>query len=252
MRTGTRLKDKGRGKGRTRQIGYRTPAHDCNRAGLTVSQIMLAVVVAMSLHVALAPATAAQKTLRIVALGDSLTAGYGLAGKDRFASKLQAALRARGHTVEVADAGVSGDTASGGLSRLDWAVPPGTDAVIVELGSNDALRGVDPPVTRAALDQIIGKLKARKIEVLLAGMRAPPNMGPVYERAFNALYPALAEAHGVVFYPFFLDGVAAVRHLNQDDGMHPNARGVDAIVKKITPFAERLIARVTARRQAAQ
>jgi acyl-CoA thioesterase-1 len=183
-----------------------------------------------------------------VAFGDSLTAGYGLPAQDAFPAKLQAALKAKGHNVEIENAGVSGDTASGGLSRLDWSIPDGTDAVIVELGANDMLRGVEPAVTRNALDAIIARLKARNIAVLLCGMQAPPNMGADYARAFNAIYPALASTHQVVFYPFFLDGVAAVTTLNQRDGMHPNAAGVDAIVARILPKVEELVARVRASR----
>jgi acyl-CoA thioesterase I len=187
---------------------------------------------------------AAAATLTIVALGDSLTAGYGLNGNAAFPARLQAALRARGHTgVSIVNAGVSGDTTSGGLQRLDWSVPQGTDAVIVELGANDALRGVDPKVTKAALDRILARLAARHIPVLLAGMKAPRNMGPDYVRAFDAIYPALASTHQVVFYPFFLAGVAADPKLNQADGLHPNAAGVDVIVTRMLPSVEKLIGR---------
>ena len=154
-------------------------------------------------HQALAPQPV------IVAFGDSLTAGLGLPEQESFPSQLEQALRERGQDVKVINAGVSGDTASGGLGRLDWSVPTGTDAVIVELGANDALRGLDPALTKTALDEILSKLAARHIAVLLAGMRAPPNMGADYARAFDAIYPALASTHPVVFYPFFLDGVAA-------------------------------------------
>ena len=143
---------------------------------------------------------------------------------------------------------MSGDTASGGLARLDWSVPDGTDAVIVELGANDMLRGVDPKVTRAALEQIVSRLKQRGIEVLLCGMLAAPNYGADYATAFNAIYPELAAAHDVVFYPFFLDGIAADAKLNQRDGLHPTAAGVDTIVTRITPKVEELIARVRAKR----
>jgi acyl-CoA thioesterase-1 len=143
---------------------------------------------------------------------------------------------------------VSGDTASGGLERLGWSVPDGTDAVILELGANDMLRGIEPAVTKKALDAIIAKLRARRIVVLLCGMQAPPNMGRDYMRAFNAIYPALASTQQVVFYPFFLDGVAANGNLNQSDGLHPNAAGVDVIVTRILPKVEELIARVQASR----
>jgi acyl-CoA thioesterase-1 len=182
--------------------------------------------------------------VKIVALGDSLTAGYGLPSAAAFPAKLEKALRAKGHDVTIANAGVSGDTASGGLGRIGWSVPEGTDAVIVELGANDALRGIDPKVTKTALDQILTKLDARHIPVLLAGMRAPRNMGADFARKFDAIYPALASTHRVVFYPFFLDGVATDAALNQGDGMHPNATGVDRIVQRMLPSVEALLARV--------
>ena len=194
------------------------------------------------------PVLAADAPVRIVALGDSLTAGFGLPREATFPARLEAALRARGLAVEVANAGVSGDTASGGLARLDWSVPEGTHAVIVELGANDALRGIDPAVTRSALEAILRRLGERHIAVLLTGMRAPPNMGAEYVRAFDAVFPALAAAHDVVFDPFFLDGVAADRALNQPDGLHPTAGGVEAIVRRILPKAEELVARVKAKR----
>ena len=180
--------------------------------------------------------------LRIVALGDSLTAGYGLDAEASFPARLEAELRARGHDVEVSNAGVSGDTSRGGLERLDWAVPEGTDAVILELGANDALRGIEPAATRANLDAIVERLVERGIAVLLAGMQAPPNLGDDYSEDFNAMFPDLAERHDVLLYPFFLDGVAADRSLNQSDGMHPNAAGVDVIVEGMIEPVEALIA----------
>lgn len=195
-------------------------------------------------------AAATERPVKIVALGDSLTAGYQLPAADALPARLERALRARGHAVEIVNAGVSGDTSTGGLSRLDWSVPEGTDAVILELGANDVLRGIEPKVTRAALDEIIGRLKRRGVEVLLCGMRSPPNMGPEFVQAFNAIYPELAAKHGVSFYPFFLDGVAADPKLNQADGVHPNAAGIEAIVTRILPKAEALIARVRAKRGA--
>jgi acyl-CoA thioesterase I len=179
------------------------------------------------------PASAAP--LQIVALGDSLTAGYGLAQGEDFATRLEAALAQQGIDAKVVNAGVSGDTAPAGVARLDWAVPDGTALVIVELGANDALRGVDPAVTRDALDRLLTRLKARNTKALLVGMRAPPNMGADYVRSFDAIYPALAREHGVPFYPFFLEGVAGDARLNQPDGMHPTAAGVEAIVKGILP-----------------
>ena len=182
--------------------------------------------------------------MKVVVLGDSLSAGYGLPVEAAFPAKLAQALKAKGIAATIVNAGVSGDTASGGLGRLDWSVPDGTDAVIVELGANDALRGVDPKLTNKALDGILTKLKDRKIAVLLAGMQSPRNMGPDYVRDFDGIFPALAATHGSVFYPFFLDGVATDSNLNQGDGMHPNAAGVDVIVARIMPKVEELIARV--------
>ena len=191
----------------------------------------------------------AAEPLRIVAFGDSLTAGLGLSEKDAFPVKLEAALKAKGHDVEVINAGVSGDTASGGLARLDWSVPDKVDAVILELGANDALRGVAPSATRKALDDTIRRLQSRNIPVLLAGMQAPRNMGADYIAAFDRIYPELAREHGVLFYPFFLDGVAARSQLNQRDGIHPTAEGVDVIVRGILPYVEKLIAEAHANRK---
>lgn len=202
----------------------------------------LAVLVALFMAVSGMISSARAEPLQIVVLGDSLAAGYGLGPGDGFTDKLQAALRARGHDVAVANAGVSGDTSSGGLSRLDWSVPDGTGLVILELGANDMLRGISPDITEKNLDAMLARLKARDIAVLLAGMRAAPNLGPDYQKAFDGLYPRLAEAHGVPFYPFFLDGVAGNAALNQPDGMHPNAAGVDLIVEHILPAVEKAIA----------
>jgi acyl-CoA thioesterase-1 len=196
----------------------------------------------------LAPAAAAEKPIKIVAFGDSLMAGYQLPMSAAFPAQLEKALKAKGLNVEIANAGVSGDTASGGLSRLDWSVPDGTDAVIVELGANDMLRNVDPKVTRAALEQIVTKLKQRGIEVMLAGMRSVANYGDEYAKQFNAIYPELATTHNLVFYPFFLDGIAADAKLNQRDGLHPTEAGVETIVTRITPKVEELIARIRAKR----
>ena len=186
--------------------------------------------------------------MKIVALGDSLTAGLGLSASEAFPAKLEKALKARGLAVEIANAGVSGDTASGGLARLDWAVPADTDAVIVELGANDMLRGTDPQIARRALEEIVRRLTDRRIAVLLAGMRAAPNLGPEYARQFEAIYPELAAKYDVVFYPFFLDGIAAESRLNQRDGLHPTKAGVDAIVARILPKVEELVARVRDKR----
>jgi acyl-CoA thioesterase-1 len=185
-----------------------------------------------------------KRPLKIVALGDSLTAGYGLPADAAFPVVLEAALRARGHAVEIVNAGVSGDTASGGLERLDWSVPEGTDAVILELGANDMLRGLDPAQTKKTLDTVIRRLKERNVAVLLAGMYASRNLGPDYVARFDALYPDLAKAHDLVLYPFFLDGVAGERRLNLPDGLHPTADGVRVIVERILPTVERFLAGV--------
>lgn len=183
-------------------------------------------------------AAGAARPIRLAVLGDSLTAGFGLAASDAFPAKLQKALRDKGIAVDILNAGVSGDTTSGGLARLDWSIPPETEAVIVELGANDALRGVDPAVTRKALDGILTRLKARNVAVLLCGMYAPPNYGADYAAKFNGIYPDLAKTHGVALYPFFLDGVATVANLTQSDGLHPTAAGIDVVVQRILPTVE--------------
>jgi acyl-CoA thioesterase-1 len=203
----------------------------------------------VALLVAAGPAEikAADRVVKIVALGDSLTTGLGLPAQEAFPARLQKALNDKGIKAEIVDAGVSGDTSSGGLSRLDWSVPQDADAVIVELGANDALRAVDPKVTREAVTAIVAKLRERKVEVLLCGMLAPRNLGADYAAAFDPIYPAIAKAHDVVFYPFFLDGIAADPKFTQSDGMHPNAAGVGKIVEGILPKVEELIARVRAR-----
>ena len=221
----------------------RVPSHVFAKSGLGILALIL------SLLTAPAPVAGERDTV-LVAFGDSLTAGFGLAPEAAFPRQLEKALRARGHAVRVVNAGVSGDTASAGLTRLKWAVPEGADAVILELGANDALRGLDPDVTRAALERIIAALKADDIAVLLAGMRAPRNLGPEYGARFDAIYPALAEAHGLLLYPFFLDGVAAEPALNLPDGLHPNAKGVAVIVERILPSVEELLRRLAARRAA--
>jgi acyl-CoA thioesterase-1 len=173
--------------------------------------------------------------VKLVVLGDSLAAGYGLKEGDAFPAKLQTALRAKGIDVTVVNAGVSGDTAKQGLERLDWAVEPDADAVIVELGANDALRGIDPNETRASLEKIISRLRSRKIPIMIAGMLAPPNMGAAYKELFDRIYPSLAGEHGLRLYPFFLEGVATEPDYNLEDGIHPNARGVDEIVRRMAP-----------------
>jgi acyl-CoA thioesterase-1 len=184
------------------------------------------------------------RPLRLVALGDSLTAGYGLPAEAAFPAVLERALKQRGHNVEVANAGVSGDTASGGLQRLEWSVPDGTDGVILELGANDMLRGLDPKVTCQALETIIQRLKARGIPVMLAGMYATRNLGPDYVARFDAIYRDLAGTYGLVLYPFFLEGVAGQKGLNLPDGLHPTAQGVEQIVRGILPSVEAFVAQI--------
>lgn len=186
--------------------------------------------------------TARAEPIRIVGFGDSLMAGYGLDAGQGFPEKLEKALRDKGHDVVITNAGVSGDTTSGGLSRLDWSVPDGTQFVILELGANDMLRGIGPDITKKNLDAMISRLKERNISVLLAGMRAAPNLGPDYQAGFDAIYPALAETHGVPLYPFFLDGVTADRAYLLEDGMHPNAAGIDRMVERILPTLEKWLA----------
>jgi acyl-CoA thioesterase-1 len=203
-----------------------------------------AVAASLAFVSAMAQPGSAGRPVKIVALGDSLTAGLGLPADAAFPARLAGVLAQKGIAAEVVNAGVSGDTTADGLARLDWSVPDDTDAVILELGANDALRGLDPAQTRANLDAILRRLAVRRIPVLLAGMRAPPNLGAEYTKAFDAIYPDLAAAHGVIFYPFFLDGVAAERGLNQGDGIHPTTAGVDVIVAKILPKAEELVARI--------
>lgn len=176
--------------------------------------------------------------IKLVAFGHSLTAGFGLPEAAAFPTRLAAALKQRGLAVDVVNAGVSGDTSSGGRDRLEWSIPDGTNAVIVELGANDALRGLDPAMTRQALDDIIAKLKARGISVFLCGMYAPRNLGADYAQRFDAIYPELAKKYDVPLYAFFLDGVAGSAALNQPDGLHPTAEGVNIIVTRILPSIE--------------
>ena len=178
-------------------------------------------------------AAADARTINLVGFGDRLMAGYQLPPGDGFPEKLQTALKAKGLDVAIANAGVSGDTTTGGLARIDWSIPDGTDGVILELGANDALRGIPPEESEKNLDQMIGRLKERGIAVLLVGMMAPPNMGADYAARFNPIYRKLSEKHGVPLYGFFLDGVALDAGLKLDDGMHPNAKGVDVMVGKM-------------------
>jgi acyl-CoA thioesterase-1 len=185
---------------------------------------------------------AAARVPEILAFGDSLTAGFGLPPEAAFPSRLEARLKVEGVGPHVVNAGVSGDTTAGGLARLDWALADKPDIVILELGANDALRGIDPRVVRANLDAMIEKIQASGAKLLLMGMRAPPNWGEDYRHQFERIYPELARAHGVTLYPFFLEGVAMDPKLNQPDGLHPNEAGVAALVDRIAPVVARLIA----------
>jgi acyl-CoA thioesterase I len=199
-----------------------------------------AVLLTVLLMLALSPAGASP--VRLLVLGDSLAAGYGLPHDDGFEAQLQAALAARGHDVRIIDAAVSGDTTACGRARLDWALADGADAAIVELGANDGLRGVDPKAMEANLTAILDTLAAKHIPVLLAGMYAPPNLGPEYGRAFRAVFERLGRRPGILYDPFFLEGIATDRALNQGDGLHPNAEGVKRIVARLTPLVEKLLA----------
>ena len=185
----------------------------------------------------------------ILALGDSLTAGYGLDKGLSFPAKLQTRLIEMGIDVVVVNGGVSGDTSAGGLARIGWLLNPRPDAVIIELGANDGLRGLDPASTRNNIDAIISMLKGENIPVLLTGMQAPPNLGRDYGAEFNSIYPEMAAKHGTVYYPFYLKGVAAVAELNQKDGIHPNAQGVDIIVGAILPSVRQLIEQIKPKRK---
>ncbi|MBC8445110.1 MAG: arylesterase [Rhodospirillaceae bacterium] len=191
----------------------------------------------------------ASETLKILVLGDSLSAGYGLLRADAFPSQLERALIEDGVDVKVVNAGVSGDTSAGGLSRLDWALSEGVDMVIIELGANDGLRGLEPAETIKNLDGILTILRKRGLAVLLTGMQAPPNLGAEYAREFAAIYPRLAEKFNVTLYPFFLDGVAAIPELNQEDTIHPNVKGVRVVVGGILPYVKRTLQGIYAKGQ---
>ena len=202
-----------------------------------------AVILVLAAFTAQAATPAIAKPLTIVAFGDSLVAGLGLPQEQAFPARLEAALRERGHDVTILNAGVSGDTSAAGLARLDWSIPDGVNGVVVELGANDMLRGIDPQQTRQNLDAILSRLKQRNIPVLLTGMRASPNLGAEYASRFDSIFPELAAKHDATLYPFFLEGVAAQSSLNQPDGMHPNPQGVDTIVGNFVPVMEAFLVR---------
>jgi acyl-CoA thioesterase-1 len=207
---------------------------------------ILALIVTLAAFTITPAASVRAEPLQVVGFGDSLMAGFGLGPGEGFTDRLQAALQGKGHDVAVANAGVSGDTTSGGLARLDWSVPDGTRLVILELGANDMLRGVDPALVEQNLDAMLSRLKSRGIPVVLAGMVAAPNLGHAYGEQFGAIYPTLAAKYGATLYPFFLDGVAGDKSMQLEDGMHPNAAGVERMVERFLPTMEKALAELPA------
>lgn len=205
---------------------------------------LLHFIVMVALFAGSGSARAQEKAINLVGFGDSLMAGYQLAPSESYTAQLEAALKAKGLNVMITNAGVSGDTTSGGLSRIDWSVPDGTGGVILELGANDALRGIAPEQSEKNLDAMLTRLKERGIKVLLAGILAPPNMGGDYAEKFNPIYKRLAEKHAVPVYPFFLDGVTTVPGMQLEDGMHPNARGVAVMVERTLPMVESFLGEI--------
>ncbi|MNH84407.1 Arylesterase precursor [compost metagenome] len=205
---------------------------------------LLHFIVMVALFAGSGSAKAQEKAINLVGFGDSLMAGYQLAPSESYTAQLEAALKAKGLNVTITNAGVSGDTTSGGLSRIDWSVPDGTSGVILELGANDALRGIAPEQSEKNLDAMLTRLKGRGIPVLLAGILAPPNMGGDYAEKFNPIYKRLAEKHAVPLYPFFLDGVTTVPGMQLEDGMHPNAKGVAVMVERTLPMVESFLGEI--------
>ena len=216
---------------------------------LLLRNVAMAALIPLLLAGFVGPARSAEP-VRIVVLGDSLVAGFNIPTDQAFPAQLERALKAKGHNVEVINAGVSGDTTAGGRERLQWSVPEKTDAVVLELGANDALRGLDPKRAKANLEAIIKSLQASGSEILLAGMAAPRNLGETYVAAFDGMYPELARQYGLLLYPFFLDGIVMNPSFNLADGLHPNPKGVAVIVERFLPKAEELIAKVQARKAA--
>jgi len=211
---------------------------------LSFKASLLHFIVMVALFAGSGSARAQEKAINLVGFGDSLMAGYQLAPSESYTAQLEAALKAKGLNVMITNAGVSGDTTSGGLSRIDWSVPDGTGGVILELGANDALRGIAPEQSEKNLDAMLTRLKERGIKVLLAGILAPPNMGGDYAEKFNPIYKRLAEKHAVPVYPFFLDGVTTVPGMQLEDGMHPNARGVAVMVERTLPMVESFLGEI--------
>jgi acyl-CoA thioesterase-1 len=212
---------------------------------LSFKASLLHFIVMVALFAGSGSARAQEKAINLVGFGDSLMAGYQLAPSESYTAQLEAALKAKGLNVMITNAGVSGDTTSGGLSRIDWSVPDGTGGVILELGANDALRGIAPEQSEKNLDAMLTRLKERGIKVLLAGILAPPNMGGDYAEKFNPIYKRLAEKHAVPVYPFFLDGVTTVPGMQLEDGMHPNARGVAVMVERTLPMVESFLGEIS-------
>jgi acyl-CoA thioesterase-1 len=212
---------------------------------LSFKASLLHFIVMVALFAGSGSAKAQEKAINLVGFGDSLMAGYQLAPSESYTAQLEAALKAKGLNVMITNAGVSGDTTSGGLSRIDWSVPDGTGGVILELGANDALRGIAPEQSEKNLDAMLTRLKERGIKVLLAGILAPPNMGGDYAEKFNPIYKRLAEKHAVPVYPFFLDGVTTVPGMQLEDGMHPNARGVAVMVERTLPMVESFLGEIS-------
>jgi acyl-CoA thioesterase-1 len=210
--------------------------------------IITATLICGGLH-GVPPVVAKDKAVHIVAFGDSLIAGYGLPPGSDFASRLATVLSKKGANARITNAGVSGDTTTAGLARFDWAIAADTDAVVLELGANDGLRGIAPKIARANLDKILSKLKARNIPVLLAGMLAPANWGEKYAIQFNSMFAELATQYGALLYPFFLEGIITKPSLKLADGLHPNEAGVDEMVRRILPSVEKLIARAQAKQR---
>lgn len=205
---------------------------------------LLHFIVMVALFAGSGSANAQEKVINLVGFGDSLMAGYQLAPSESYTAQLEAALKAKGHKVVMTNAGVSGDTTSAGLSRIDWSVPDGADGVILELGANDALRGIAPEQSEKNLDAMLARLKERGIPVLLAGILAPPNMGGDYAEKFNPIYKRLADKYAVPLYPFFLDGVTTVPGMQIEDGMHPNAKGIAVMVERTLPMVEAFLGEI--------
>lgn len=222
-------------------------SHTMNQA--RIKDILLYGLVAVFLLCGMPVQGRAAQEIVLVTYGDSLSAGFGLKEKDAFPAQLEEALKKRGHKVRVVNSSVSGDTTAAGLKRFDWSFPAEADGAILELGANDAMRGLKPENARANLDEMLKRMKAKGVEALLTGMLAPRNMGVEYTTAFDGIYRDLAKKHGVLLYPFFLFDVVGKRELSLEDGLHPNPKGVAKIVEQIVPVVEKLLVRISQRKQ---